>query len=76
MANNRLFIGNRISKKYLMISKGFGSGWNGIRNLELLEQFIQEDECVPESNDGETSLFLFTEATLIDKEWSNYKGGN
>lgn len=72
MANNRLFIGNRISKKYLMISKGFGSGWSGIRNLEILERFITEDELIPESNVGmETSLG--NPEILNSDEWKRYK---
>lgn len=60
MANNRLYLGDKKDKVYLMISKGFGDGWEGLYNKELFNEFLFNK--IGESDiGGKTDLFLFTE---------------
>lgn len=62
MANNRLYVGNTAEKKFLMISKGYGSGWVGFwrDSASLFDVFIQS--LVGESDvAGKTQLVFFTE---------------
>lgn len=64
MANNRLYVkytdpDDADERYYLMISKGFGRGWCGLRNEELLERLILRD--VAASQSGDTNLSMFTE---------------
>ena len=61
MANNRLFIGNTNTKEWVMLAKGFGNGWT-VRNLDKLNNFIEDSKFIPETDvNGLSQFFFFTE---------------
>lgn len=68
MANNRLYIGNKETKQYAYLTKGYADGWDaynseGLKNNFL--NFIEQTDTFKESNNGKTNLFFFTEADDI-----------
>ena len=66
MANNRLYVGNRKTKEYSFLSKGFGTGWVAEDAGKNLENFLDNTHTFGESNFDDTSLFFFTEQS---EEW-------
>ena len=58
MANNRLYIGNPSTGEYILLAKGYGSGWN-LHDVDTVEEWLLT--CYGESDRGPTELILFTE---------------
>jgi hypothetical protein len=64
VANNRLYLGHKKSKLWILLTKGFGSGWHGLSKsqVDLLEEFFGEPEHIGESDiSRKTDLVLFSE---------------
>jgi hypothetical protein len=60
MANNRLYIGNKETKQYVLLSKSMGGGWSGVFNPDKFEYFLN-DQTDEGFLGGSTNLVLFTE---------------
>lgn len=61
MSNNRLYIGNKKTKEYIFIEKGWGSGWTGDWfDADALKEFLQE-QFEEGSEQKDTDLVFFTE---------------
>jgi hypothetical protein len=60
MANNRLYIGNKETKEWVLLCKGYGGGWENIFSADKVNEFLsnQTDEGFL---GGSTNLILFTE---------------
>lgn len=61
MANNRLYVADRLNKEYIFIEKGWGAGWTGDHfDSELFTKFISSryDEG---DLQNDTNLFFFTD---------------
>ena len=62
MSNNRLYIGNKKTEEYLMLAKGFASGWDQRNDPKLLASWWEDHVFFEESEiGGKTSLVVFTE---------------
>lgn len=76
MANNRLYIGNPVEKVYLMVSKGFGSGWRRLSNLSIFDDYLL-NQLAESDLGGKTNLIFFTEYDDIYEEamenWKDLK---
>ena len=68
MSNNRLYVGNKKSKKWLMLCKGWGEGWDGLngKKIKMFNKFIMSEDCIGESDFSPTSLFFFTEQDRME----------
>lgn len=80
MANNRLYVADRLNKEYIFIENGWGFGWTGGHfDSELFTEFISS-----RNNEGDlqsdTNLFFFTEQSLfydeIIESYKQYKTDN
>ena len=71
MANNRLYLGNRETKKWIFVEKGWGSFWNGGKfNAKKIHAFIVYEG--DGANVGEkTNLIFFNETDDIYDEFIN-----
>jgi hypothetical protein len=58
MANSRLFLGNKETKEYIFVEKGWGVYWNGgwFNSVEVQAFIMYGDTC-----GDETDLIFFTE---------------
>jgi hypothetical protein len=64
MANNRIFLFNKVTKEAMMLAKSFGRGWEIRETKKALEEFMSKDDwdssCVGEPS----NLILLTELEL------------
>jgi len=67
MANNRLYIGDKETKKTFCLTKSDGNVWRNVteRELDGLNELLSEDNIW----DNETALILFSES---DDFWVSY----
>lgn len=77
MANNRLYIGDSLSKEYIFIEKGWGAGWDGSWfDDKLFYEFISTRYDEGQAGQS-TNMFFFTEFderfSDIINNWSKFE---
>ncbi len=67
MANNRLFLYNKKSKRAYLLAKSFGGdGWEMRNTKKSLQEFLKQDDWESVCEGGKSNFCLLTELELPD----------